>query len=372
VTEKPRLLYLSLETPREGQATFTHVHEIINGLRGLGWQVELIATKAGGASSGSSYLARLLDYVRAQRELISRLHEADAVFMRSHFAALPASFVANRRGVPVFQEINGRPDDIFVTYRWLGWIGPLIRNLYASQMGMAAHVLVVTEGLKAWALVNAGHDRVSVVSNGANTQLFSPEGPPSPTPGTYIAFVGGLTNWHGIGTMIAATRDPAWPSGVKLVIVGDGVERAQLAGLENDPRILWLGKRPQAEVAAVLRGALAALAITEDTAGHLDTGAAPLKLFEAMASGAPMIVTDLPFQADLIRQEDAGLVIPMADPASLAQAAAALADNPQGARAMGLRGAAYIKAYASWQKRAEEIAAVIEPIIAARQRETNG
>ncbi len=170
-----RLVYLSLETPREGQASYTHVNEVIAGLRVLGWKVELIATSAGGASSGSSYLRRLVGYFVAQWRLAQRVGEADAVLMRSHFAALPASLAARLRGVPVFQEINGLPDDIFVTYRWLGWFGPIIRRLYTWQMGMASHVFVVTEGLKLWALAHVRQDRVSVVSNGANTRLFSPE-----------------------------------------------------------------------------------------------------------------------------------------------------------------------------------------------------
>ena len=361
--QEPRLLYLSLETPREGQAIFTHVHEIIDGLRVLGWRVDLIATKGGGASSGSSYLGRLLDYVGTQWRLIRRLGDADAVFMRSHFAGLPAALAARLRGVPVFQEINGRPDDIFVTYSWLGWFGPLIRALYAWQMAMSAHVFVVTDGLKGWAQAVSGHTRVSVVTNGANIHLFNPDGPPSPLAGRYVAFVGGLVRWHGVQTMIAARRESAWPSDVRLVIIGDGVERRHLLDLEKDPGIHAPGRLPQDEAAAILRGALAALCVIEDPEGRSSTGVAPLKLFEGMACGVPVIVSELPFQADLIRSQDAGLVIPVADPAALASAVADLAANAAEARAKGLRGAAWVAENASWKKRAEEISAVMEPLL---------
>ena len=137
--------------------------------------------------------------------------------------------------------------------------------------------------------------------------------------------------------------------------------------MADDARVTWLGKRPQAEVAALLRGSLAALSITEDSAGHLDTGVAPLKLFEAMASGTAMIVTDLPFQGDLIREKNAGLVIPMADSAALAAAVASVAADPEEARAMGSRGAAYVVANASWCRRAEEAAGAMQLILAARR-----
>ncbi len=366
-----RLAYLCLETPREGQATHTHVHEIINGLKAIGWQVDLIATQAGGSASGSAYWRRGVDYISAQWRLMRGLSGHDAVYMRAHFAALPASLYARLRGKPVVQEINGLPDDIFVTYPWLGWLGWLVKASYRWQMTWAAHVITVTEGLRGWALAECRHARVSLVGNGANTDVFTPQGSKPENAGQYIAFVGGITAWHGIDVMVAATREAAWPDGVQLVIIGDGKESGQLrAAMLSDEaaRIQWLGRLPQAEAATWLRGALAALSITQDTDNHLGTGVAPLKLFEAMASGAAVIVTDLPFQADVVRGQSAGLVIPMANPAALAEAVASLAADPAAARDMGARGAAYVRENASWQARATETASIIEGVITSRVR----
>lgn len=363
MTGGPRLLYLSLETPREGQATYTHVHEIIRGLRKIGWNVDLLATSRGGASSGSSYLSRLFDYVRVQWQAALRVKSYDAVFMRAHFAAMPLSVWARLRGVPVFQEINGLPADILVTYRWLHWIGPLIRWLYRGQMKMAAHVFVVTEGLRGWAQSEAGHDRISVVTNGADIELFTPDGERPAQPERYIAFVGGLTAWHGIATMIAATEEPAWPADVALVIIGDGVERHRLRDAAALPRVHWLGRRPPKEVASYLRGAIAALSITEDSAGHLNTGVAPLKLFEAMASGVPVIVTDLPFQGEVVQTRETGIVIPMASPAALARAVNELATAPSTATRFGRNGRAYVEDFASWERRAAEVAEKMTSLI---------
>jgi glycosyltransferase involved in cell wall biosynthesis len=364
-----RLAYLCLETPRPGQATYTHVHEIIDGLRESGWQVELIATEAGGSASGSPYWRRGLDYITAQWRLIRALSRVDAVYMRAHFAALPASLWCSLRRMPVVQEINGLPDDIFVTYPWLGWLGGFVKASYRWQMKLAGHVIVVTEGLRGWALAETGHSRVSLIGNGANTRLFSPEGPVPDGQGSYIAFVGGLTAWHGISVMVEATRHPAWPEGVRLVIIGDGKESGQVrAAMLSDGkgRLSWPGRLPQAEAAMWLRGALGALSITQDAQGHLGTGVAPLKLYEAMASGAAVIVTDLPFQADLVREVGAGLVIPMADPAALARAVASFAADPDASMQMGARGAAYVEAHASWAVRAQDTGRIIGSAIHGR------
>jgi glycosyltransferase involved in cell wall biosynthesis len=356
------LLYLALETPREGEAAHTHVHEIVKGLRSLGWDVSLLVAHRGGASSEASYFTRLYEYIRVQWALIRKFHEADAIFMRAHFAALPVSLAAWAAGLPVFQEINGQPDDIFVTYPWLGRLGALIRWSYRVQTRMAAHVFVVTEGLHRWAVNESRHTRISIVTNAANIDLFTPEGP-RPSESSYIVFCGSLTAWHGIGTMIRATHRPIWPDGVKLIIIGDGVERKQLENLEPSESIVWLGRLPQAEVATYLRGSMAALSITEDTADHLTTGVAPLKLFEAMASGVPVIVTDLPFQRELVQNYNTGWIIPMANPDALAETVAELVSNRDLSQYRGQNGAAYVRQHGSWASRAEAIHAAISPIV---------
>lgn len=350
-----RLAYLSLETPRPGQASQTHIDEIIAGLKQSGWRVELFATTRGGASARTSFLRRLLDYCRVQQALARRLDEFDAIFVRSHFMALPLAFWARRRKIPVVHEINGKPADIGVTYPQLRPFSPLFSWLYRAQYRMAAHLIAVTEGLAQWARSFAGHDRVSVVSNGANTELFTPEGPIADIAGRYVIFVGGLVAWHGIGTMLAALRDPAWPTDVKLVIVGDGIERSRIEAAKGDLNLVWLGRRAYGDIPPLLRGALAALCVIEDQDGRSASGVAPLKLFEAMACGVPVIASDLPFQAELVRQEHAGLVIPASAPGKLAAAVNQLAEDAQTARSMGANGADYVVREASWQHRGDDI-----------------
>lgn len=357
-----RLAYLSLETPRPGQASQTHIEEIIAGLRDCGWQVELFATSSGGASTRSSFLRRLLDYGRMQIALARRLGAFDAVFVRSHFMALPLTLLAGRRKIPVVQEINGKPADIGVTYPALKALSPIFSWLYRAQYRRAAHLLAVTPGLAAWAKAFAGHDRVSIVSNGANTDLFKPEGAPSPVEGRYVVFVGGLVAWHGIGTMLAALKQPDWPTDLRLVIVGDGIERGKVEQALSDQRLLWLGRQPYEAIPAIVRGSLASLCVIENQDGRSTSGVAPLKLFEAMACGAPVIVSDLPFQADLVRSVGAGLIVPPAAPAAIASAVRALAEAPDKARRLGLNGADYVEREASWRQRAKEVDHVLRDV----------
>jgi glycosyltransferase involved in cell wall biosynthesis len=305
----------------------------------------------------------VLDYGTVQWRLLLRLRQFDAIYMRSHFASLLVSMVAALFRKPVVQEINGRPLDLVITYPRLRWLAWPIAISYTIQMRLAARVIAVTEGLRIWARAQSKHDRVSLVTNGANVSLFTPDGPKPSQQGHYVVFVGGLVAWHGIATMIEAARSRAWPRDVTLVIIGDGIERIAVKAAVDGQRICWLGRLPQPEAARWLRGAVAALCVIEDPQGRSATGVAPLKLFEAMASGTAVIASDLPFQADLIRSQAAGLVVPTADPAALARAVAMLATAPATASAMGARGAAYVREHASWRKRAQQTGDILAEAI---------
>jgi glycosyltransferase involved in cell wall biosynthesis len=357
------IAYLCLETPREGQAVYTHVHEIIKGLRASGWTVDLITTGSGGAAGGGAYWRRGLDYLVAQWCLIRKLSEVDAVYIRAHPAALPIALICALCRKPTIQEINGRPTDLSITYPWLRWFSWPLAASYRWQMKLATQVITVTEGLRLLALDESGHARVHLVPNGANTELFRPDGDDSIGLGSYVVFVGGLVAWHGVATMLSAIEKPEWPEGVRLVVIGDGVERERLHAVKDHPRLVWLGRKPYVDIPTYLRGAIGALCVIEDPDGRSSTGVAPLKLFEAMACGIPVIVTELPFQADLTRNERAGIVIPVADPVALAKAVARISSEPTEARQMGHRGAEYVRKHASWRVRAKETDAIINEAI---------
>lgn len=308
-------------------------------------------------------LRRGWGYLKAHLELFGTLRKADAVYMRAHFAALPASLVANLLSKPVVQEINGRPTDILVTYPWLRRLAVLLTYSYRLQLRLASQVIAVTAGLQDWAQREAGHRRVSIVPNGANIDHFSPSGPIGPVEGPYVIFVGGLVAWHGISTMLEAVKTESWPKNVKLVIVGDGPERG-LVEEKNAPDLVeWMGRQRYVDIPALLRGSSAALCVIGDPEGRSATGVAPLKLFEAMACGVPVVVSDLPFQADVIRSENAGIVVPKDNPEALAKAIARLIEHPDSAVAMGRAGAQYVREQASWLARARETGRIITEAI---------
>ncbi len=355
-----RLAYLCLQATTEGQASHAHVHEIIAGLREEGWEVDLYEPSyAGGAAPGA--MGRLLEFRRVQKRLASRLREYDALYVRSHALALPASRAGRRAGIPVIQECNGPYEDLFLAWpavRPLAWW--LIRAM-REQYHDADALITVTPQLAEWLEAEARRVDVAVVPNGANTDLFRPDATTDVSlPDRYAVFFGALAPWQGLGTCLDATRNASWPEGVSLVVAGDGALRTEVeaAAAERPEHVRYLGRLGYRDVPGVVCGALASL-VPMHLPERDDRGLSPLKLFESMACGVPVIASDLPGLSETVRQSGGGLTAAPGDPAALASAVATLASDPDRAAEMGARGRAFVVEHASWRARAQATSFII-------------
>lgn len=363
---KARLCYLALDVPHRGQASFIHVHEMVENLRKRGWRLDLYAPAPGSASRRPGMLVRLLDQARVMLRIMAKLGDYDAIYIRAHFLAWPVTFAARRKGLVVVQEVNGPYADVIVSNPWLKPLARAIARLYRSQYRRSDHVLPVTKELADWLRQDGVTRPVTVIPNAANTDLFRPipHAPARP----FVVFVGGLTFWHGVDLMVGAVRHRSWPAGVELVVIGGGAREADIAAAERaGAPIRWLGIRSNAEIPHLMAGALAGLIPTTNPSGRSSTGVLPLKLYETLACGIPAIVTDLPGQADFVRAGHCGLVV-APNAAALAGAVAHLHANPEEARAMGLRGAELISRAHSWAARAADVDAVLGGHLRARQQ----
>jgi glycosyltransferase involved in cell wall biosynthesis len=87
--------------------------------------------------------------------------------------------------------------------------------------------------------------------------------------------------------------------------------------------------------------------------------AAPIKLFDAMAAGRPIVSTPCDETISVIRKENCGIVSGF-DPTSMAESIEYLLENQDKAAQMGLRGRKAIEERYSWKKRANQIRKIVE------------
>lgn len=153
-----------------------------------------------------------------------------------------------------------------------------------------------------------------------------PEAPPpaaaEPEPGAppLAVYVGGLLRHRGLEQAIAAA---ALVPGLRLRLLGPGT-----GGYREELRALadrrGLGGRLELpppvgpdDVVAALAGASAGVSLFQPVClSHELT--LPNKLFEYLAAGLPVVVSDLPGAGGFVREHDVGEVVPPADPEAIA------------------------------------------------------
>ncbi len=334
-TDHRTLWYLCLELPAEGQASYTHVMGILRGLSSRGWRTRLWHPPERRGVRGP--VRRLLDILATQCRFMMQRERPDILYVRGHFASLPAVLWARLMHVPVVWELNGGGSDVLSSWPQVRPLLPLLQASVNWQMRISAAVIAVTPELSRSAGEH-GAKHCYVVRNAADTDLFAPTATTSIVlPPKFVSFHGTLATWQGIDCLIDALDRPAWPASVSLVVIGDGVLADLVrAKAQIDQRVTYLGRIRHREVPGIVARSLGAVS-PKSTGDLARTGVVPLKLFEAMACGVPVIVTDLPGQADIVSGSGCGLVVPPEDPAAIAAAVSTLDSDPELARQMGQR-----------------------------------
>ncbi|WP_240038112.1 glycosyltransferase [Actinomyces procaprae] len=180
-----------------------------------------------------------------------------------------------------------------------------LRGVEGLVLRGARTVLAVNDGV-AERVRELGARAVTVVPNGIDTDVFTPDGaraadaPSAP----YFLYAGTASEWQGAGVFIEALRlvhreEPE----ARLVFLGQGSDWQALKDLAGgDARVVFRDLVPAAQAATWQRGAVASVVSIRPGLGY--DFAYPTKIFAALACGTPVVYagpgparTDLPANA---------------------------------------------------------------------------
>ena len=164
-----------------------------------------------------------------------------------------------------------------------------------------------------------------------------------------VLYQGGFSRDRGIEQLIEAIASV--PDGV-LVLMGYGSLQSELERRAADPatggRVRILPAVPPDQLLAWVACAdVVAMPIQPSTLNHRLT--TPNKLFEAMATGVPVVASDLPGMAGIVRESGAGLLVDPTDPAAIAGALRELLASEEDRRAVGARALAAAHETYNWE-----------------------
>lgn len=228
-------------------------------------------------------------------------------------------------------------------------------------MGQADAVITLGESLKA-ELVRRGiaAEKIFLVRNAVDIDAVSPR-PPRHDLRTslglddkfVVSYLGSVTRLESLDMLVEAigvlrrSRDD-----VAALIVGGGAEVGELVALAArlgvSDRVVCVGRVPYDEIADYY-AISDAVACTRGRERVCQT-VTPLKPYEAMAYGLPVIVSDVPALREMVADGETGRVVAAEDPVELARAIAELADDRASAAALGERGRAWVAENRNWQR----------------------
>jgi glycosyltransferase involved in cell wall biosynthesis len=222
-----------------------------------------------------------------------------------------------------------------------------------------------------------GRSDVHVVPNGVDAALFRPRPQAEARAelgldgGPILVAAGRLNLEKGFDHALraAAALSPEFP-GLRLVIVGSGEERAALdalaADLELGSKAIFVGGQPRERMPLYLSASDVFLFPTERDE------AAPLVLPEAMATGTPVVASEMGGIPEVIGPSgEAGVLVSPGDGQALVSAVGRLLRDPIARERMGATARARIVAEYTTERMVERALAVYE-LAAARLQDSAG
>jgi glycosyltransferase involved in cell wall biosynthesis len=198
---------------------------------------------------------------------------------------------------------------------------------------------------------------VFVVPDGGPDRLDTPTLPSSGTRRPVAGYAGHLYPWKGVDVLIRALA--ATPDIAGLVIGGHPAERdlarvqALATSLGLDDRMIFTGQIPPADVAGRL--AAASILVLPNTPSAIsERYTSPLKLFEYLAMGRPIVASDLPSIREVLTHEQTALLVPAGDSDALASALRRLASDRDLADRLASNARALAPRY-TWDARAARL-----------------
>ncbi len=288
-------------------------------------------------------LRSLLHPSRFETVAPRRLPQADLIFTRSAPAAL--ALAAGQTPV-VFESHDPARDEAKVG------ISRLVAALHHDRCGLVAISTAVAQvyrdaGLPAERVFVApdavDRERFSQARGGGIARLFGPQSRP------IVLYCGSLQ--PGKGARFLARIAPLLPEASVAIVGGSPEESAAIATAHPATNLLLHPAIPHAEVPDLLADATV-LVLPYTGTDRIAAAMSPLKLFEALASGIPLVAADLPVLREVLTPDTAFFFPPGDGPACATAIHTALQLSAAERAAWRARASA---AAWSWQDRTQAI-----------------
>ena len=385
-----KIAYLGIIDITREAAESRHVFEVCENWQRLGHEVSLFVPHVTGkpSQSLSTKIVKVRTLGLQPSFALTMVYNLSAVFyVLKHFVLNGIDMVYSRHSmlefIPVLclkpfairyvTEINGLDSEqkrLYGLAKWKIWVSEYFDRICYR---LADAIMTVTDEIRNFVLSTCGvnGNKVHVVSNGANVKISRPmpievacmEVGIDPSC-TYLVFVGSLKKWHGVENAILALKCLIKKHAtLKLLVVGDGNELENLKTLVKNEalerQVIFVGKVRYDHVPNYINAATLCLAPFDSQRNDL-TGLSPLKIFEYMACGKPIVTTMVGGLDRIINEHQCGYVVEPDNLEALVEGIDRLLSNPELCEKLGRNGRHAAEKFYAWPKISERILSLIE------------
>jgi len=290
-------------------------------------------------------------------------------YPRSKFAFALNALIFN---VSLFSSINLKLFDlIYCRDEWIGWVASLFvdakKIIYESHeakynwavkqlLKKGMKLVVISDGIKEFYLEQGiRSERIHVAHDAVDDSFFKEKESKQvvrerlrlPADAFIAMYIGGFDTWKGVETFFAAAEHT---KGVTFATIG-GSEAEIVKYRAEYPLVRFLGPRPYGELAQNQQ-ATDVLVIPNTAKNDLSAKyTSPLKLFAHMASGVPIMASNIPSLRTVVDDSQATLFTPD-DPKDLSRTLEKVKNNYSAALQKAERAFEVSKTY-TWANRAK-------------------
>ncbi len=240
--------------------------------------------------------------------------------------AIPSVNASRKLGIPMVFEVRDLWPELPIAIGALN--NPLLkyaaRRLEKYAYAHAMRIVALSPGM-ADGVSRAGYDKncIDIIPNSADLALFKPnqdavdrflKARPELVGGPIVLYPGTLGRINGVGYLarLAALVRNTRPD-IRLVVIGDGIEKGEIAFLAQELGVLNVNffMYPEAskrEIPDAFAAATMVISLTIDLPELWANSAN--KFFDALASGTAVAINYGGWQATLLQESGAGIVLP--------------------------------------------------------------
>jgi glycosyltransferase involved in cell wall biosynthesis len=305
-------------------------------------------------------LRRLLysEQLRAKLRPLLEEFRPDAIYERYTLFGYAGVEIAEELDIPILLEVNAPLAQEGARRR--GWVlGQTAGEMEAEILRRADVVLAVSQAVVDHArTLGVPPERVAHVPNGVDPGRFDPATSGDAVRREYglhgepvIGYVGSLRVWHDLDTVLdAVDRLSQVDPSVRFLAVGPG-EHLEEMEARGGGRVICPGAVPHERVPEFI----AAMDVAIVPFGGEEEYFSPLKLFEFMAMGKPIVGARMGQVTELIVPDETGLLYDPGDADNLASCIRHILSRPDRGKSLGAAARERVVAGHSWTARAERI-----------------